>query len=441
MFDLLIHGRIVQEHRLVESYICIDDGIIRDIKRTDPGSGQFGSRINAGRSVIFPGGIDLHTHMRDPGMEGKEDFHTGTLSAAFGGVTAIVDMPNTIPPTENSANFKAKKEIALKKSCIDFGINLVVTNGSDLSSYLDVYKDPAFAGFKVFLGETTGSLVLDNVQMIEMNLKLLARLKRPVSIHAEEGSYLNTSPKGGSGILQEHLESRPPIAEVAAMEKMSRVMGNHTKLLHFLHVSSLMGVERASVTDSTIEVTPHHLLLDVKKCEKGLEEQSFAKVNPPIRNPSDRAALWKHLINGRVDTIGSDHAPHELSSKLSDQPPSGIPGVETMIPLMLWKVREGSISLERFIELVSINPARRVKTRFRGSITRGSYADLFMADIKDEKKIRGENLHSKCGWTPFEGMSGIFPNKVISRGELIIEDEQFCSRSGRGRAIREEPNI
>ncbi len=213
-------------------------------------------------------------------------------------------------------------------------------------------------------------------------------------------------------------------------------MGDHSDILHLLHISSSEGMKEAAGTNATIEVTPHHLLLDVKNCERMLEEESLAKVNPPLRTSKDRAVLWEHINNGRVDTLGSDHAPHEIDLKLSGDPPSGIPGVETMVPLMLLKVKERKLSLERLIELTSSNPARRLGLQSRGRISEGLIADLNIVDMKEEKKIRGENLHSKCGWTPYEGLNGIFPRMVIARGELIIENEVACSKMGRGKPIR-----
>jgi dihydroorotase len=436
LYDLIVHGRILKDDGLIESSICIKDGIIEDIRRSLTGVGQAGEIINTGKSLILPGAIDLHTHMRDPGLERKEDFFTGTLSAAFGGVTSIVDMPNTKPATSDIGSFSLKKSIAERKSYVDFGLNMVIMDTTDFELIPGIIKDPAFSGFKVFLGETTGSLVLKDIGTLSRYRDILGNIDKPISVHAEDGSLINSPDSSAGNVLRRHLESRPSEAEALAIRRINSVMKEKSNLLHFLHISSSEGIHEALKTASTIEVTPHHLLLDVKNCEKQLEEESFGKVNPPLRKPSDRASLWEKISDGGVYTIGSDHAPHEIKEKTSEDPPSGIPGVETMLPLMLWQVKKRRLSLTRLIELLSENPAKRIGLERRGSITPGNIADLAIIDMNSETRILGENLHSKCGWTPYEGFKGIFPNKVISRGELIIEDEQPCLKAGRGKPIR-----
>ncbi len=438
MFDLVINGRILQNGDLVESYICIENETIADIRRTFPDNGA-DKILKMGNSLILPGAIDLHTHMRDPGLEKKEDLFSGTLSAAFGGVTSIVDMPNTRPPTIDPTTFSRKKETANEKAYVDFGLNIALMEESDLGSISGIKNDPALAGLKIFLGETTGSLIFKNIQSLTEARDDLLELGLPVSVHAEDGRYLGKTVKAHSKVLIPHLKARPWEAEASAIKQAAAAMGDHSGILHLLHISSSEGMIEAAGTNATIEVTPHHLLLDVKNCERMLEEESLAKVNPPLRTSKDRAVLWEHINKGRVDTLGSDHAPHELELKLSEDPPSGIPGVETMVPLMLVKVKERKLSLDRLIELTSFNPARRLGLQSRGGISEGSIADLNIVDMKEEKKIRGENLHSKCGWTPYEGMNGIFPSMVIARGELIIENEVACSKMGRGEPIRSVP--
>jgi dihydroorotase len=436
--DTIIHGRIITDTGPVESYVSIENGHITDLSRSNPGAKGAGVFYDFGNSLILPGAIDLHTHMRDPGLERKEDFRTGTISAAFGGVTAIVDMPNTIPPTKNKESFENKKTIASERSYIDYGLNLVLIEETIFDNIRGVFKDPAFAGFKIFMGKTTGSLVYGDLGALKKIREQLFNQGYSVSVHAEDGALFQRSNSNQSDILYSHQESRPPEAEVSAIREITGIMGEYSTFLHFLHISSSKGINIASKTPSTIEVTPHHLLLDIKNCKKLLDFESLAKVNPPIRTPSDRAALWDGVRKGEVDTIGSDHAPHDFSEKISEDPPSGIPGVETMIPLILKKVQDRMISIQRFIEIVSINPARRIGLQKRGDIREGFIADLMIIDMKSQKKISGEALHSKCGWTPYEGFYGIFPKRVFSRGEMIIEDEQISSKPGRGKPIREE---
>ncbi len=435
MFDIVVHGKVLQGDSLVETFICIEDGMISDLRRTSPTNGEYDRMIGKERYLLLPGVIDLHTHMRDPGLTEKEDLQTGTTSAAYGGVTAIVDMPNTIPPTTDFTSFLQKKEIAMRRSIVDFGFNIVLMDGTSIEQLQPIVTDPSFAGFKVFMGESTGSLVLEDPSKLEMMSNTLGRIGKPISIHAEDGRFLTKMKKGRKGILRSHLDSRPEEAEVSAVQDAVSFMKGRSHLLHLLHMSSLRGIEAAIRTPASIEVTPHHLFLDVNYCEKHLDDPSMAKVNPPIRTTVDRARLWEAVRDGDVDTIGSDHAPHTIDEKEGELPPSGMPGVETMLPLLLSKVKDRALGLHKLTDLVSGGPAKRMGLRSRGHLLPGKVADVLLIDMKVEKKIRGEDLHSKCGWTAFEGMSGIFPEGVVARGMVLVEDGNICVKPGNGSPI------
>lgn len=435
MYDLVISGKALVNGSLEELNICISGDSIVRISKKDPGSGDYDRIIKAGKGIILPGAIDLHTHMRDPGLTRKEDFSTGTASAAFGGVTTIVDMPNTIPPTSSSYAFMEKKEIAMKRSHIDFGLNAVLMDGVVPDNFDDVIEDPAFGGFKVFLGESTGSLVLSDIGQLNTWKNDLRKIGKPVSVHAESGPLLRNMELDPNDILSSHLKMRPAEAEEDAVIGLMKVMGENMNLVHLLHMSSSIGIEAAIRTPATIEVTPHHLLLDAKGFAGSIDIESKGKVNPPIRTVNDRSRLWSVLRSGGVYTIGSDHAPHLLEEKESEVPPSGMPGVETMLPLLMNSVMERLLDLPTLVNLISSNPARRMGLARKGSIKEGNLADLMIVDPGTSRKIRGDDLHSKCGWTPYEGMMGSFPSMVFSRGTLTVEGENLCVPQGSGKPM------
>jgi dihydroorotase len=436
MYDIVISGKCLIDGTLKETFICIQDGIISRVTYTKPSNSEYGEIFRFKRNIMIPGVIDLHTHMRDPGLTAKEDLATGTISAAFGGVTAIVDMPNTRPPTHDISTFKMKKEIAMNRSMVDFGFNLVVNHQTDPQRIGEIVDDPSFAGFKIFMGETTGSLVMDDMNKISSILDKYCESGITFSIHAEDGDHMTRLKLGREGLLRSHLMSRMGIAESSAIMKALQAARDNGHLLHFLHVSSQEGINALRGGPATSEVTPHHLLLDVKNFLNWNEVDGYGKVNPPIRTPKDRAALWEALKDGTIFTLGSDHAPHTIKEKDQEIPPSGMPGVETMLPLMLQKVKERELSLERLVELTSTNPSKRIRTDNRGGIRSGKIADIVVIDMDEQRRIRGEDLHSKCGWTAFEGMTGIFPRSVFSRGELVVENDQLCAKPGRGNPIR-----
>lgn len=443
MYDLVLEGRTIQDGSPVEVFLCLRNGIIEDIRRSTPGKGEIGELHRFGSSLILPGAVDAHVHFRDPGLTQKEDFKSGSISAAFGGVTTVIDMPNTIPPTIDHQSLSEKDRIASNSSVIDYGLNLAILNSSDmvdvdaLLNGMGGITPPA--GLKAFLGESTGSLVLSPIDVLSKWAHVLRLTDSTLSIHAEDGSLFRDieNKEEVKDVLLSHHISRPPEAEAEAISKAVRALGNNVGHAHFLHVSTMKGLEAAKGSGATVEVTPHHLLLDVKWGEKNLDDQARAKVNPPVRTQDDRAALWEGIHDGSVSTIGSDHAPHLVEEKANGLlSPSGMPGVETMLPLILHQVKQRNLTLERSVQLLSSNPSRRMGLEKKGEIRKGNHADLIVVDLDEEKKIKGDHLHSRCGWTPYEGMIGIFPYRVYSRGALVIEDESLCIKSGSGVNIR-----
>jgi dihydroorotase len=444
MFDLVIEGRILQDGSPAEVFLCINDGVIEVIRRSTPGKGEMGEHHRYGSHLILPGAVDTHVHFRDPGLTKKEDFLSGSISAAFGGVTTVMDMPNTRPPTIDQRSLVEKDRIASRSSVVDYGLHLGILNSTDVMAVDALLGGNGGiappAGLKAFLGESTGSLVLSPIEILSKWAHVLRLTGATLSIHAEDGSLFNDieNKEEVKDVLMSHHISRPPEAEAAAITKAVRALGNDIGHAHFLHVSTKVGLEAVKGSGATLEVTPHHLLLDVKWGEKNLDDQARAKVNPPVRTPEDRAALWEGISDGSVSTIGSDHAPHLLEEKANGLlSPSGMPGVETMVPLILHQVKQRKLTLERSVQLLSSNPSQRMGLEKKGEIKVGNHADLIVVNLAEEKKIRGDDLHSKCGWTAYEGMIGIFPQIVYGRGALIIEDESLCIKSGIGLNIRD----
>ena len=437
LYDTVIQGRILQDGKLVERNICISDGRISRIQVLEPSNGEYDSMRRMGRRIILPGALDLHTHMREPGSGKEEDISSGTASAAFGGVCAVIDMPNTHPPTVDRKSFLEKKERAGSSAHVDIGLNVALLDGTDPAGLRTILEDPYLAGFKVFLGESTGSLVLRNHGRLMQFVRELKANGLFISIHAEDGSLFRSRVGGGGDILERHLLRRPAEAELSAVRIVYRELKGNEDMVHFLHISSASGLEEAVRGNATVEVTPHHLLLDVKKCQRSLENGALAKVNPPIRTSEDRARLWQGIRSGEVSTIGSDHAPHLLEEKEGEDPPSGMPGVETMVPLLLMEVKRRALELGKLQELVSEGPAKRAGLPGRGALMEGFIADLFVIDMNRVGKVRADDLHSRCGWSAYEGMEAIFPEMVMARGDVIVEDENLCSRPGRGRGLRE----
>lgn len=440
MYDSVIHGRVLQDGSLKEVYIYIDESRISKITYTRPSSGEYGELHSFGKKLILPGIIDTHVHMRDPGLTQKEDLYTGSVSAAFGGVTAFIDMPNTIPPTMDAVSFMQKVDKASSKVVVDHAFNLCVrsdTSLDDVDAILSVGDGiPKPIGLKAFMGESTGSLTYGPFEDLGRWGPIIKHRGIPLSIHAEDGDLFRKGDLKRRTLLQDHSDSRPPESEASAIVRTNDSMGSAAPMLHLLHISSEAGLAAASGKASTIEVTPHHLILDIKNAEKMLDHQGLAKVNPPIRRTSDRAALLRAVNEGSVLTMGSDHAPHTMEDKIeSDPPPSGMPGIETMLPLMLDMVSRRKVDLQRVIEILCSNPAKRFGLKDRGAILPGMMADIVVVDRSSTRRIRGEELHSKCGWTPYEGMEGIFPEAVFSRGELIIDNDMLVGKAGRGRYL------
>lgn len=403
--DLVIEGRAWYKGRLQHVCIGVQDGLIARVRK----SLKAERHLDYNDRIILPGAIDVHTHMREPGMTQKEDFSTGTTSAAFGGVTCVFDMPNTKPPTIRREDVLEKGEMAAKRAWVDFGLFGGVSDSSNPQRIMN-----SVIGFKVFMSSTTGSVLLAEDKDIGRALDLIQPTKKVVSVHAEDEHLLLK--RQDAGVMQ-HGESRPPRAEASAISRLADRSRNMA--INICHVTSQEGLGALAKGSFTSEATPHHLLLDVNSCTR----KGFCKVNPPLRRKEDREALMAAFAAGSVDMLASDHAPHTPDEKERDfdQVPSGVPGVETSFPLMMAQVRKGTLSLERLVSAACARPAEVFGLR-KGLIEEGRDADLMVLDPRQVSAVSGRRLHSKCGWTPFEGHEAIFPQAIFLRGQLLVED-------------------
>ena len=406
--DLVIEGKVLLASGLSECCIGIEGGKIKSIAKT---LGRSDKRLDHSGLIIMPAGIDLHVHFRDPGMTRKEDFGTGSAAAACGGVSYILEMPNTKPPTRTLSDLKEKIAMASNKSYVDFGIAALLDEGTDVSKIAELAS-----AFKIYLGETTGGLGI-SATILKTVLSKASDCGAPVFVHAE---HIGALPDTVEKDLDDHDSKRSEESELDAAELVAASKHGSQKI-HLLHATQAGVLSLARKSNMTAEVTPHHLLLDTNS-----RLGPLGKINPPLRNKSTRMRLWEAFTSGQADTIGSDHSPHTESEKGQDfnSAPSGMPGVETLLPLMLQKVAERKLAIEVLSKCCSSRPAEIIGLN-KGKIQVGMDADLIVVDIRKSSKISADRLHYKCGWTPYEGMDAVFPVSTIIRGEEVARDGEL----------------
>ncbi|HEX9341708.1 MAG TPA: dihydroorotase [Thermoplasmata archaeon] len=410
----VLRGRIFYRGRLEPLSLGIDeDGRIAAIKRVLRGDEE----IDHGEAVILPGCVDLHVHMRDPGLTHKEDFPSGTRSAAIGGVTTVADMPNTRPAVTRHRILEDKISVLRGRACVDYALYAAPQEAGVVSSLADA------AAFKIYLAESTGGLQIKPEAVPDV-VDAAGREQKLVVVHAEDPSLLAKDPGRD---LRGHSTARPKEAEQKAISSLAPVAGSAR--VHVAHVTCVEALD-AALPGVTTEVTPHHLFLDWRR-----PLGARGKVNPPLRSPEDRKALWEAFRAGRGDIVASDHAPHALEEKEGpfDEAPAGVPGVGSAFPLLMRRTRAGDIELQRLVSATATRPAELLGVR-KGSIEIGSDADLLAVDPRRVERITAKRLRARCDWTPFEGMEGCFPLAVYLRGEPIVEQGEPVA-DGRGRLL------
>jgi dihydroorotase len=412
--EAVVRAKILQQGEVKQVSIGIDKGRIMAMGQHLQGTKVY----DYTNCIALPGGVDTHTHMREPGCEHKEDFSTGTLSAAFGGTTTVLDMPNTQPEVVNIEAYEEKSGAVEGKANVDYGLF-----GELISPHSVIPLAEKAIGFKLFMSETTGTEGI--FEKAEELLAHHALAGKVITVHAEDSSLFGPVT---SVSLKAHNVKRNMDAEVGAVEK---IINTGTQgIINLAHLTTGKSVELAKEKKVRYEVTPHHLLLN-DEADLG----ALGKVNPPLRHKDTVAALFEDVKQGCVDIIASDHAPHALNEKEGEfeYAPSGVPGVETRIPLFMALAKKDLVSLETVQMACCENPANLFNLP-KGHIAEGYDADLALYDMNEVTKILGKDLHSKCGWTPFEGFDAIFPVTVFLRGEAIIQDGELLGEK-RGRPL------
>ena len=389
--------------------IGITDGRITAVGRSVAGGDK---RMDLGSNrLILPGFVDPHVHFRDPGMTDKEDFSSGTLSAVHGGVTCILDMPNTIPPARDVRSVLEKKSAVRGKAYVDYGLFAAVTIGCNAKMIA-----PLVSGFKLFMGSTTGNILLNDDVEIDSVMGSIRSTGKRLSVHAEDDSMIL---KDTEMCCRDHLRNRPAKAEHNAIMRLARFKGMKINICHNTTAES---IGLASECGFTTEVTLHHLFLDPDK-----NPGANYKVNPPLRETATREGLMKIFNEGSITMFGTDHAPHTPEDKARefDVAPGGIPGVETSMPIVMNMVRKEQIPLSRAVSMGAFAPAQAFDMN-KGRIEVGMDADLTIFDMHNVSKIDERKLHSKAGYSPYDGWEAIFPEMVMVRGDIQIKDGEFC---------------
>jgi dihydroorotase len=439
---ILKNGTLVTPKKTFNADIAVLKGKIVNIgklKKSDTADDVYDAR---GKHILS-GIIDAHVHFRDPGLTEKEDFETGSIAAAFGGITMVADMPNTLPPTSTIEYFNEKVRIAKEKSCIDFSLFALLSN-DNLSQIEDLKKAGAL-GFKVFLGTSTGDIAAPNDGVLFEQMKKCASLGMRIGFHAENSEinshFTSLCVKESSepdGILLS--EARPVFSEVLAIQKAICYAQYTGVQIHIHHITSVDGALIAAEAKKkgikiSAETCPHYLLLDANN--------SSQKVYPPLRRKKHRKGLWDALKSGTIDMIASDHAPHTACEKGLPlwQAPAGLCNVETFVPLMLNEINKGKLSLNDFARLASEAPAKiwGIYPQ-KGSLLPSADADFTIVDLNKKMKIDKEKLRSKNKTTPFDGVKikGI-PVSTVVRGKFVIRDGEFTGKKGFGCLVSREP--
>lgn len=433
-YDLIVRGGEVANHAgRGMADVGVIDGRIAFVG--DLSQASAGETVDAAGLTVLPGVIDTQVHFREPGLEWKEDLETGSRAAALGGVTAVFEMPNTEPNTTDPDTLADKLERARDRMWTDHAFYIGGTHEN--ARFLgELERLPGCCGVKVFMGASTGTLLVADDDGVR---EVLRHVKRRATFHSEdEYRLVERRPLARTGDWTSHPEVRDPESAIMSTRRLVRLARETGARIHVLHVTTAEEVEfLATQKDvATMELTPQHLTLDGDEAYDRLK--GLAQMNPPIRNNYHIAGLWRGIEQGVADVLGSDHAPHTLEEKARPYPasPSGMPGVQTLVPVMLTHVANGRLSLDRFIDLTSHGANRVFGIAGKGRMAEGYDADLTIVDLKAKHVLKHEDMATRSGWTPFDGMecTGKAMGTIV-RGRVVMRDGDLIG-SAHGRPVR-----
>ena len=433
--NLWIHqAQLLGEDGILRPYnLGIQGGKITAIT-TEDHRREYEHILDAQGWVLLPGVIDPQVHFREPGLEHKEDFWTASHACAKGGVTSFLEMPNTRPLTTNQITLDDKLHRAAQKSLVNYGFFV----GATRYNLTELNQVHPVCGIKIFMGSMHGDLLMDDPDYLE---RIFAQGTRLIAVHAENQQRIAQRRQQFATqyhIPDIHSEIQDDIAALQATELAVNLAIKYRRRLHILHLSTALEVEFLRLHKQpwiTAEVTPQHLLLNRSAYQ---ELGTLAQMNPPLRTAHDNQVLWQGLQEGLIDFMATDHAPHTLAEKAQPYPqsPSGMPGVETLLPLMLTQMKQGKCTLKQVTQWLSTKVAEAYKIANKGRIAPGYDADLVLVDLEQEYPVRRVDLQTKCGWSPFENwvLTG-WPQVTIVGGQIVYYQGQFNEKV-RGTALQ-----
>ena len=426
-YSLIIkNGYCYIEGNLTKTDIGLSGNKIKKIGKIELNSSKV---YDATGKVVLPGIIDTQVHFREPGSTDAEDLESGSRAAVLGGVTALFEMPNTNPPTSNLVEFDKKLQAAKNRMHSNYAFYFGATpdNTDQLAKLKDV---EGCCGVKLFAGSSTGNLLVDKEADIE---KVISSSDRIVSIHSEDEDIIKLRKKFiKKGEVHSHAEWRNVEVAMSSTRRVVKIAERYNKKIHVLHVTTRDEVDFLAMhkKNVTFETTPQHLTIYAPDCYDKLG--TYAQMNPPLRTKEHHDRLWLAIKNNIVDVLGSDHAPHLKENKDKEYPnsPSGMPGVQTIFPVMLDHVNNGKLTLQQLINLMCENPCKIFGIKNKGYLKEGYDADLTIADMNKEVVIKNEMIASKCGWTPFNNykVTG-FPVATIVNGHLVMSEGKVIMES------------
>ncbi len=433
MGSILIRGgTVVTEKGEKKMDVMIEDGIVTKASAISDQRSVEAEIIDAKGLLIFPGFIDCHVHFREPGLTHKADMQSESVSALAGGVTTVCEMPNTVPPTNSVDAFADKvrraEQLAIsnKQQAIDIRFFFGATKREHIDQLHRLFTDPALtelkkrcSGLKIFFDHSTGDQGAD-IAVIEHAFETCAELNIVTVCHCEDAEMNKaiSDQRSAMSSIEEHSFMRPPESEEKAVKQAIQLASEHGNKLHIAHISTAQGVALVREAKKqglpvTCEVTPHHLFFSTDDYKT---LGALGKMNPPLRSREHVDALWAGIADGTIDCVSTDHAPHTLDEKKATELskiPSGVPGVETMIPLMLSAISDKRLAVSDLYRLCFANP-NRIFSLGKSGIAEGAHADIALVDPDAQWTIQAKDLHSKCGWSPFEG------KKVVGRVVRVI---------------------